>query len=139
MAKKNIVVAELTNEEKAMRDAQELLQLRSQIKEKEAQVEEVEKRLKSHYAAFGADIFGGLLTVQERNNPVRLEGADGKRLDALKAKLLKELPSMYVKEKRELDLGLLHASIESDPVVRAMMSEAGLRLTQGISLVFKGA
>jgi hypothetical protein len=134
MAKKNIT---RTPEEQAAADAQELLHLRSQIKEWEAKVKEIENKLAAWYGETGDASIGGLVQVQERNNPVKLIGAEGKRKELLVERLIKELPAGYVKESKSLDLGRIYASLDSDPSVRALLNEAGLQVVQETSLVFK--
>jgi hypothetical protein len=134
MAKKTVT---RTPEEQATADAQELIQLRSQIKEWEAKAKEVEQKLAAWYKETGDANIGGLVQVQERNNPVKLVGAEGKRRDMLIERLLKELPTGYVKESKSLDLGRIYASLDSDPSVRALLNEAGLQVVQETSLVFK--
>lgn len=134
MAKKNIT---LSPEQQAAADAQELLQLRSQIKELEAKSKEIEQKLATWYTETGDANIGGLVQVQERNNPVKLIGAEGKRREMLVERLIKELPGDYVKQSKSLDLGRIYASLESDPSVRALLNEAGLSVVQETSLVFK--
>ena len=134
MAKKTVT---RTPEEQVAADAQELLQLRSQIKEWEAKCKEVEQRLAAWYEETGDLTPGGLVQVQTRNNPVKLVGAEGKRKEMLVEKLIKELPAGYVKESKSLDLGRIYASLDSDPAVRALINESGLQLVQETSLVFK--
>lgn len=137
LRKSRAAKAPLTPEEQMTADAQEYLHINDRISELEAQKAAVKERLENWYRETGQVDLGGLLTVQERNNPVKISGATGKRLEMLLEKLMKELPAGYVKEQKKLDLSRMYASVDVDPVVRALLNEAGLSLVQETCVVLK--
>lgn len=126
-----------TPEEQAILDAEDYLRLKSQIAGLEEILKTTGERICAYYKETGRADIGGLLAIQERNNPVKITGANGKRLDMLLERLMKELPEGYVKEQKKLDLGRMFASLDSDPALRALLNEAGLKLEQETSLVLK--
>lgn len=127
----------LTQGDIAARNAQRLLDLRGAKSELEAQIEEVEDALIEHYDNTGETVIAGLLTVVERNNAPRISGAEGKRREMLLEKLIQELPTGYVREKRDLDIARMYASVDVDPTLRSLMKEAGLQFEQTRSIIFK--
>lgn len=137
MAKLKSKTIELTPEMQAEADAKALLEHRRIVLEHEAKIQEIEDRLEDYYKITGYSEIAGVLSVQERNNPPRIEGATGKRLEMLKERLIRELPVDYIKESKSLDLSRMDASLDSDPVLRAMLHEAGLRIERKTTIVFK--
>ncbi len=129
--------AERTPAEQAAKDAQQLLDIRQEMKDLAELEAEVIERLKAYCQESGEKEVGGLVKLVERLNPPKLVGADGKRLEALKNKLVTELPKMYIKESATLDLGLILASLDSDPALKAQLQVTGLQIVQESSASFK--
>lgn len=138
MAKQKKAERVLTPAEEADQAAAMLLEVRQQLTE----LEKLEKQLTERLVSFAKETGSwgiGSVKVVERLNPAKLIGAEGKRFEALKAKLVSELPGMYVRESKTLDLGLMLASIDADAALRALLNEAGLKVVQETSYQVKAA
>lgn len=127
----------LTPEAQAELDAKKLLEIRAEMKGLAELEKEVIDRLMDFFSEHDTKEVGGLVKLVERLNPPKLVGADGKRLEALKNKLITELPKMYVKESASLDLGLILASLDSDPALKAQLQVTGLQIVQEPSFSIK--
>lgn len=134
MAKKTVT---LSPSQQLENDARSLLDYRKSIVELESKIVEIEARLKAHYSSTGDTEVAGLIAFTQRVNPPRLDGATGKRMEMLKEKLLRELPSDYVRTSNSLDIGRMEASVSSDPILRAMLNESGLKITRTTSISIK--
>ena len=119
-----------TPEQQAELDAKRILEIRHQMETLDAELTEVEARLKEWAAANDKTELFGLFTVVTRQNAPKLVGATGKLLEMHTEKLLTELDAQYISEKKTLDLKRIQAALESDAALAALLKVKGLSIVQ---------
>ncbi len=130
-ASKNIP---LTAEEKSRANAAQIVALRHQKAQLEEEITGLEDELRAYVLETGEKVIGPLMAY-ERQNPPKLVGATGKKLEVLVAQLTKQLPEEFWK--RKLELTTILASIDSDANLRAQLLSKGLSIEQGSGWHFK--
>lgn len=124
----------LTEEEAIRAKAGLLIMLRQNKAKVEADIAAVEDELRAWVLETGEKQIGPVLAY-ERQNPPKLAGASGKKLEFLVEQLTNELPETFWK--RKLELTKMLAALDSDVNLKNQLQVKGLTIEQSSGWYFK--
>lgn len=114
--------------------AGELILLRGKKSKLESDISNIEDELRSWVMETGEKTIGPLLAY-ERQNPPKIVGASGKKLEFLTEQLTNELPETFWK--RKLELTKMLAALDSDVNLKNQLMVKGLSIEQSSGWYFK--
>lgn len=114
--------------------ANELINVRAQIKQLQEKESVLQSELKAEVLASGRTDFGDVIAY-ERTGVAKLEGLENKALKVATEQLINSLDPTYVK--KTLDVGKMYAALQTDKSLLGHLAEKGLKITQQTDWYFK--